>query len=660
MSQGRLEFVLCSVSAKPLVRWISFFFALVLTSSPVQAQEFRGMWVSRFEWPSTNLNTVKATIESIMTNLQTHRFNAVIFQVRGQCDTLYPSPYEPWSPILSSSGGTPSGWGTYDPMAHAIQAAHARGLEFHAYINTHVAWQGANTPPANHIWHQHFKASDPSKRDWLIHDSNGNPVQAASDNYVWIAPGVPAAQAYTRKQVMYVVQNYDVDGIHFDRIRMPSPDYSYDPISLARFAGEGNPHGLGFADWTRDQFTRFCCDMYAQIMEVKPHIKVSSAPLGLYRQERYPGYPSGFLYGYTRGYQDAQAWIKAGAMDFLVPQIYWADGGNLPDFSDLLPDWVANTGGRHIYAGHNISTGINAIIQDIDTCRSVGAQGNVIWSYNAFNNTGSNWTALSGSGKRYAQPAALPTMPWKTNPTTGIILGTVMDAATGQPVVDAHVTRSQLSNYVALSSGDGLYSFLLVPPGTYTLTFNKPGVGNATVGNVVVTAGGVTRVDVALSQTATCSISAQPDTVKLGRTITFTPLVQVPAGQSVLSHTWHLDEISLPGTGMPIPIEHVYEAPGIYTVRLELAATGSGTVFSNPIEVTVLPAPADMDGDQDVDMDDFAVLQACLSGTTVPQDRPECVRAKLDGDSDVDLEDVNLFIRCLSGPNRKSDPFCIP
>jgi len=248
------------------------------------------MWVSRFEWPSTNLNTVKATIESIMTNLQTHRFNAVIFQVRGQCDTLYPSPYEPWSPILSSSGGTPSGWGTYDPMAHAIQAAHARGLEFHAYINTHVAWQGANTPPANHIWHQHLKASDPSKRDWLIHDSNGNPVQAASDNYVWIAPGVPAAQAYTRKQVMYVVQNYDVDGIHFDRIRMPSPDYSYDPISLARFAGEGNPHGLGFADWTRDQFTRFCCDMYAQIMEVKPHIKVSSAPLGLYRQERYPGY----------------------------------------------------------------------------------------------------------------------------------------------------------------------------------------------------------------------------------------------------------------------------------------------------------------------------------------------------------------------------------
>jgi hypothetical protein len=67
-----------------------------------------------------------------------------------------------------------------------------------------------------------------------------------------------------------------------------------------------------------------------------------------------------------------------------------------------------------------------------------------------------------------------------------------------------------------------------------------------------------------------------------------------------------------------------------------------------------------MDGDEDVDMDDFAVLQACLSGTTVPQNDPACLRAKLDGDVDVDFEDVSLFINCLSGPGNQSDPFCIP
>lgn len=636
--------------------------AVGLLSAPAAfGQEFRGMWVSRFQWPSTNMNTVKSNIDSIMNNVATHRFNAVVFQVRGQADTLYPSPYEPWSPILSSNGGTPSGWGSFDPMAYAIDAAHARGLEFHAYINTHVAWQsGAGTAPAalNHVYHQHFNAADPTKRDWLIHNSSGSPVQYSSDDYVWIAPGVPAAQAYTRKQVMYVVQNYNVDGIHFDRIRMPSVDFSYDPISQARRLGQGNPHNLSFADWTRDQFTRFCRDMYAEIMEVKPHIKVSSAPLGLYRQERYPGYPSGFLYGYSKCYQDAQAWILAGAMDFLVPQIYWADTGTQPNFSEILPDWVANTGGRHIYAGHNISTGINAIIQDINTCRSGGAPGNVIWSYTAFNNTPSNWTALSGTGKQYAQAAALPGMPWKSNPTTGIILGTVTDASSGQPVTDAHVTRSQLSNYVALSSSDGLYSFLLVPPGTYTLTFNKPGVGNATIPNVLVAAGGVTRVNVALAQTVTCSVAAAPTTLLPGRTVAFTPTVVVPSGHSVVSYIWHFGDATQSGSGLPTAVGRAYAASGQYDARLDLVTTGSGNVSSDPVQITVLPAPADLDNDGDVDLDDFAILQACLTGPSVPQEDPACQRARLDADLDVDVDDVNLFLNCLSGPDIASNPFC--
>lgn len=617
------------------------------------------MWISRFEWPSTSMSTVKSRIDSMMTNLAAHRFNAVVFQVRGQADTLYPSPYEPWSPLVSSNGGTPTGWGSFDPMAYAIDAAHSRGLEFHAYINTHVCYQSGTPAAASHVFYQHCNASDPARRDWLIHNESGQPVQSASDDYVWMAPGVPAAQAYTRKQVMYVVQNYNIDGVHFDRIRTPGTAYSHDPISEARRAGEGNPHNLGFADWTRDQFTRFLRDMYAQIMEVKPQIKVSSAPLGLYRADRYPGYPTGYLYGYTFTYQDAQAWIGAGAMDFVVPQIYWADGGNLPDFSDILPDWVAHAAGRHIYAGHNISTGINAIIADVGTCRTMGAPGNVIWSYNSFNN-GGYWTQLSGSGKVYAQADSVPAMPWKSNPTTGVIIGTVMNALTGEPVTDAQITRNGLSNYVGLSSADGLYSFLLVPPGTYSLNINKPGIGSAAVQNVVVTAGGVTRVDVTLASTVTCSISAAPTSAMVGRPITFSPVVQVPIGQVVSSHTWHFGDTDQGGRGLPSAVDHVYAVAGNYSVTLELATSGSGTVVSAPIGVTVLPAPGDMDGDSDVDMEDFAVLQACLLGTSIAQDDPACARAKMDADQDVDSEDVARFMNCLSGPNVPSDPLCNP
>ncbi len=462
--------------------------------------EFRAMWVSRFEWPSSNRTTVMNNITNIMNRLQANNFNAVIFQVRGQMDTLYPSPDEPWSPLVSYNGNTPSGWGTFDPLQYAINAAHARGIEFHAYINTHVGWQsGSDSPPTynySHPFWDHLDASTSGKHDWLIHDWYGDPVQYEESGYVWIAPGVPDFQAYMREQVMYVVNNYDIDGVHFDRIRTPSNDVSFDPISQARMAGEGNPDDLDFDDWTRNQFTRFLCDMYAEINEVKPQVKISSAPLGLYAPYTYPGYPTspcGYLYGYSCVFQDAQTWLAAGAQDFICPQIYWADGGGNPDFSEVLPNWIDNAAGRHIIPGINRSVGAAAMIDSVDFTRSEGGAGSVVWSYGGFNSQG-YWDEYSNTGGPYDAPADIPDMPWKSNPTEGIIIGTITDVDRVTPIVDCNITRNG-SSYTALSSGDGLFSFLKVPPGTYTLTFRKSGHDTRQVGQVSVSAGSVTRVD---------------------------------------------------------------------------------------------------------------------------------------------------------------------
>jgi uncharacterized lipoprotein YddW (UPF0748 family) len=474
----------------------------------VAPEEFRGMWASRFEWPSSNRTTVENNILDILNNLAANNFNALLFQVRGQCDTLYPSPEEPWSPLVSPNGNEPAGWNGFDPLAFAITEAHARGIELHAYINTHTAWQasGCTNPPGeptydlDHVFWDHFNASDPGARDWLVHNEFGNPVQCEESNYTWIAPGVPDAMAYVRRQIMYVVENYDVDGVHFDRIRTPGNEYSRDPISEARRLGDGNPDGLAFADWTRDQITRFNRDIYAQIAEVNPQVKVSSAPLGLYRGSSYPpSYPQsdcGFFYGYSCVLQDAQAWLAAGAHDFIVPQIYWADGGALPDFSDILPDWVANNAGRHVYAGQITSVGLSALLDQISVTRSMGAEGNVVFSFGSFDSN-NYWPSYSGIAKPYFGPATTPAMPWKDNPTQGIILGTVTDFTTGLPVTDVHVTRTG-SSYTALTSGDGLYSLLLIDPGTYTLTFDKTGLGSREICNVVVGAGDVIRIDTSL------------------------------------------------------------------------------------------------------------------------------------------------------------------
>ncbi|HOW71081.1 MAG TPA: family 10 glycosylhydrolase [Phycisphaerae bacterium] len=463
--------------AASVIRIAVFAAGLILPTagSLGQTPEFRAMWVSRFEWPDTDPATCKATIDAVMENLKANNFNAVFFQIRGQCDTLYPSPEEVWSLLV---GGADPGW---NPLAYALSAAHANGIEFHAYINTQTCWRGSGgyTLPANpnHLFYSHCNAADPDHHDWLICGSQGTPVQW-SGGYVWMAPGIPDFQAYWRRQVMHVVQDYEVDGVHFDYIRTPGAMYSYDPISRARQASpQSNPDNLEFGAWTADQITRMVRDIYAQVMAVKPAVKVSAAVFSNPNTA-----PSSV-------YQDALVWAQTGGMDILVPMMYYA-GGAGSGWDTTLQTWLAGSAGRHVVAGHSTEQGVAGLLGQVDVARTRGAQGTSVFSYSSFTGWSDYLTNV------HQQPVSTPAMTWKSSPTTGIIYGYVKDAS-GTPIVDAQLVRSG-STYKALSSGDGLYSFLLVPPGTCTLTVSHIGYEPADPVSVSVTAGGVVRQDITL------------------------------------------------------------------------------------------------------------------------------------------------------------------
>ena len=450
--------------------------------------EFRAMWVSRFEWPSADKAECQRRIERIMADLADHGFNAVMFQVRGQMDVLYPSPYEPWSEQLGRAGVDP-GW---DPLRYAIERAHAHGLEFHAYINTHTAWQSASgRPPAHstpeHPFYLHCNAN--GNHDWLICGPSGTPVQWESDGYVWCAPGVPEFNWWTRRVVMHIVCNYDVDGIQFDRIRTPERFFSHDPISMARMAGAGNPGKLGFEDWTRDQITRMLNDIYAEVTAVKPWVKVTASPIGIYDRSRFPGY-GGFNDGYNLSLQDSQRWLQMGVVDALLPQIYWSVGGN-PSFDLLLRDWQGHSYGRHIYPGQVIRKyGFPEIEKQISLTRSSGGSGNCLFSYGS----ASPSILEQYAAGPYARKQGTPEMPWKTNPQTGTIMGVVRAPGGSGSVTDAWIRRDG-NEYTWLSGYDGFYAMLNVPPGTYTIRAAKYGLGGVKYTGVTVEAGKVTRAD---------------------------------------------------------------------------------------------------------------------------------------------------------------------
>ncbi|HSW46180.1 MAG TPA: glycosyl hydrolase [Phycisphaerae bacterium] len=90
-------------------------------------------------------------------------------------------------------------------------------------------------------------------------------------------------------------------------------------------------------------------------------------------------------------------------------------------------------------------------------------------------------------------------------------------------------------------------------------------------------------------------------------------------------------------------------------------ATGEWFGEMNNLVLYTEPSPArpDVDGDGDVDMEDFAYFQACLTsaGQVLPL---TCQDADFDNDGDVDAADLSRIVHCLSGANAPAAASCTP
>lgn len=494
---------------------IRAFFALMLCCFAVdsvcgQTKEYRMMWITRYQWPSSNQTTAKSRIDTYFTKLKDNNFNAVLFQVRGQCDVHYPSTLDPWSNDYSWRS---PGW---DPLAYALTSAKNKGLELHAYFNTHT--MKSPTPPASttpqHVYNLHGPNAAGTANDWRIHDANGNPVET-TDGYVWISPGHPEASLHTRRAVMELITNYAVDGVHFDRIRCPANIYSHDPTTEARYAGDGNPDGVPWGDFMRRQITDDLRRIYGQAAMIRPSVKFSAAPFGIILKNATTQYQGTGTQAYSSWFQDSWRWLKEGCLDFMVPQIYWEVGSSHP-YEKLLADWQNNRGERIVVGGSTVNDDSSKtaakLLQEIDQTRTQSAAGWCVYTYTTM--LAAHWDAVK---TKFTSTAQVPDMPWKTAPTKGIITGYVKDH-TGAVLTDARIVLDNdplknangTASYNHLTGADGFYAILNVPPGTaHRLTFTKSGKVAVTTTTVTVTAGAVTQVDA----TFTGEIPPQPPAV---------------------------------------------------------------------------------------------------------------------------------------------------
>jgi uncharacterized lipoprotein YddW (UPF0748 family) len=366
-----------------------------ISQQAIPKREVRAAWVVTVRgegqtWPkSFDPEEQKRSLTGIFQSMRNANLNTVLLQVRARGDLLYPSRYEPWAQSLTGTLGEVP---VYDPLGYAVQEAHRLGLELHAWWNVAKVADGRDRP-ASVVPPHVVNAHRDWVRVWVNRDRSGRPTSSEW----WLDMGIPEVRTYLVSLVMEMVRSYDIDGVHFDYLRYPGPEFD-DEKTYARY-------GTGTAkdEWRRENINKFIQAVYDSIIALKPMLKVGSAPIGIYRN--LPG-AEGWQ-AYATLYQDARRWLAEGKQDYIAPQIYWGMTGN-PKFNLLARDWQENSYGRHVYVGVGAykSSVLDELPALIDTTREAGAPGNCFFAYDDINHAG----VFAG---RYRYWALIPPMPWK-------------------------------------------------------------------------------------------------------------------------------------------------------------------------------------------------------------------------------------------------------
>ncbi|WP_285732620.1 family 10 glycosylhydrolase [Nocardiopsis sp. ATB16-24] len=304
-------------------------------------RQMRAEWISsvvNIDWPSEQGLTPaaqQAELTDLYDRAKEDGLNAVFVQIRPTADAFWPSPHEPWSEWLTGRQGQDPG---YDPLEFAVEEAHARNLEFHGWFNPYRV--------AMHDDPSRLVADHPARQnpDWVF--SYGGKL--------YYDPGIPEAREFVIEAMMDAVENYDLDGVHFD-------DYFYPyPVSGAAIPDRDTfaEHGGDFSDiedWRRDNVNRMVAGMDEAINAVKPHVKFGISPFGIWRNASSDpaGSATNGLESYSALYADSRAWVREGWVDYINPQVYWEIGLPVADYAVLVPWWerVTEGTGVHLYIG---------------------------------------------------------------------------------------------------------------------------------------------------------------------------------------------------------------------------------------------------------------------------------------------------------------------
>ena len=313
--------------------------------------EFRAVWVATVSNIDISkqknksdeaINEWKQNYLSILDNAEKYNLNAIIFQIRPCNDAFYPSKYNPWSEFLFAYGKDP-GW---DPLEWMIEVTHERGIEYHAWMNPYRASLTMSTSivqstgssvrnvydydndalqKSKHETFSDLKANCEKAYDGTDVDNpvfatgeelEHNVVMGTENKYV-LNPASENTIEHLENTIREVVENYDIDGIHFDDYFYPTNIKKYKKVPAAT---------------RRQNVNVMVRKVYQTVKQKKKSLKFGISPAG------------DITYCEKIG-ADVRTWLsQSGYVDYIIPQIYWSNnyimsGKKTALFNERLAKW---------------------------------------------------------------------------------------------------------------------------------------------------------------------------------------------------------------------------------------------------------------------------------------------------------------------------------
>lgn len=265
-----------------------------------------------------------------------NRFNNIIVQVRGRGDAFYDSKFVPKSTLIKDL--------EFDPLAYLIPKAKEKDLEVHTWLNTYILWSSAIKPAQKeHLintrmdWIDQSEVQKKSIEKLLIDNKN----RKNGFEGIYLSPGHPSVNKYLIRIFKELVDNYDIDGIHLDYIRLHDQGYGKNPYAVANFRKYNKKSkkidvfsldqytNQEWNDFLRKSITALVSDTKDMITLSNPRIELSAAVKpNLYEaRERFS--------------QEWDVWLVAGYLDKAFVMNYTADlkvfAANIDIIYDNLP-----------------------------------------------------------------------------------------------------------------------------------------------------------------------------------------------------------------------------------------------------------------------------------------------------------------------------------